>query len=166
MSPMDITAEAGERALQILAENRVMAVATLRPDGWPQATMVGYMHDGLTLYFAIARGSQKLANIQHDARISIAIGRHEANGPDLRGLSMAAEAVEVTDADEVRRLNAILFDRYPEQAVFAPRGASVAVMKATPLVLSVIDPHSGLDPAALLRFDPLTGALGPAEPAA
>ena len=160
MDSTNLSAEAArETALRILAENRVMAVATLRPDGWPQATMVGYIHDGLTLYFTIARGSQKLANIQHDARISIAIGRHETDGPDLRGLSMAAEAVEVTDADEVRRLNAMLFERYPEQQVFAPRGASVAVMKAAPVVLSVIDPKGGLDQAAALRVDPLTGAL-------
>jgi nitroimidazol reductase NimA-like FMN-containing flavoprotein (pyridoxamine 5'-phosphate oxidase superfamily) len=160
MNPTDIPAEAiEERALRILSENRVMAVATLRPDGWPQATMVGYMHDGLTLYFAIARGSQKLANIQHDSRISIAIGRHDANGPDLRGLSIAAEATEVTDADEVRRLNAMLIQRYPEQAVFAPRGASVAVMKATPTVMSVIDPQSGLDGPALLQTDSRTGRL-------
>jgi general stress protein 26 len=164
MPPTDVDAEALKAtALRILSENRVMAVATLRPDGWPQATLVGYMHDGLTLYFVIARDGQKLANIRRDRRISIAIGRHDGDGPDLRGLSLAAEAVEVTGADEVRRLNAMLMARYPEQEVFTPQGASVAVMKATPLVMSVIDPHSGLDRPVLLRVDPSTGALRPAD---
>lgn len=164
MNPTDTSIDAvGEEALSILSENRIMAVATLRPDGWPQATMVGYAHDGLTLYFTIARGSQKLANTQRDARISIAIGRHVGNGPDLRGLSMAADATEVTNPEDIRRLNALVFDRYPEQAVFAPRGASVAVMKATPVMMSVIDPQGGLDQAALVRVDPLTGALAWAE---
>ena len=27
-----------------------MTIATLRPDGWPQATTVGYVSEGLTLY--------------------------------------------------------------------------------------------------------------------
>jgi len=164
MQSTDINAEAlKEIALRILSENRVMAVATLRPDGWPQATLVGYMYDGLTLYFAIARDGQKLANMQRDPRISIAIGRHDGDSPDLRGLSLAAKAVEVTDPDEVRRLNTMLVARYPEQEVFTPQGASVAVMRATPLVMSVIDPHSGLDRPVLLRVDPLTSALLPAE---
>jgi general stress protein 26 len=147
------------RILQILAENRIMGVATLRADGWPQATMVGYLHDGLTLYFAIARTSQKLANMLRDPRISLAIGRHAPEGGDLRGLSMAATAAEVTDADAVRRLNIMILERYPEQAIFSPRGASIAVIKASPVVISVIDPASGLDQPVLLRVDPETGAL-------
>jgi general stress protein 26 len=164
MTSTDITPETlGDRALRILAENRVMAVATLRPDGWPQTTMVGYIHDGLTLYFVVARDGQKLANIQRDARVSIAIGRHDGDGPDLRGLSMAADAAEVTDADEVRRLNTMLVKRYPEQQIFNPHGASVAVMKATPLVISLIYPHGDLAPSPLLRMDPLTGALQRAD---
>lgn len=147
------------RILQILTENRVMGLATLRADGWPQATMVGYLHDGLTLYFAIARGSQKLANMLRDPRISLAIGRHDPGDGDLRGLSMAAIAAEVTDADAVRRLNAMILERYPEQAIFAPRGASIAVMKASPVVISLIDPAHGQDQPVLLRVDPETGAL-------
>ncbi len=53
-----------------------MVLAALRPDGWPQATMVGYVSDGLVLYFAISRASQKLANRPATARVSIAIGHH------------------------------------------------------------------------------------------
>ena len=39
------------RILQLLDAHRNMTIATLRPDGWPQATTVGYANDGLTLYF-------------------------------------------------------------------------------------------------------------------
>ena len=160
MDRMDANTETPRsRILGILSENRIMAVATLRSDGWPQATMVGYMHDGLTLYFATARSSQKLANIVADPRISIAIGRHAPDGRDLRGLSMAATANEVTDFDEVRRLNAVILERYPEQEIFTPRGVSVAILKVSPLVVSVIDPHAGLDQPVLLRVNPETGAL-------
>lgn len=126
-----------QEILAVLDENRVMCVATLRPDGWPQATLVGYAHDDLTLYFAVARTSQKLSNIQHDSRVSIAIGRDA--GRETRGLSMAAKVTEVTEYDEVARLNAILHTRYPEQGVFAPREASAALLKASPKLVSIID---------------------------
>ena len=60
--------------LRLLHEHRVMTMATLRPDGWPQATMVGYVNDGFFLYCFVARSTQKFANIQRDPRVSIAIG--------------------------------------------------------------------------------------------
>jgi general stress protein 26 len=123
--------------LALLDENRIMSVATLRPDGWPQTTMVGYVHDDTTLYFAVARSSQKLSNIQQDPRVSIAIGHDTPKR--IRGLSMAARVFEVTDPEEVARLNAILHARYPEQSVFAPREASAALLKATPKLISIVN---------------------------
>jgi hypothetical protein len=32
--------------LDLLEQHRIMTVATIRPDGWPQATTVGYVHEG------------------------------------------------------------------------------------------------------------------------
>lgn len=132
-------AEPGRKAtiLAILAEHRVMSLATLRPDGWPQATMVGYVADDLTLYFSVARSSQKWTNIERDPRVSIAIG-HDTHDR-IRGLSMAGRVLEVTDLEEVRRLNALIATRYPEQRVFAPREAAAVVLRVTPKIISVID---------------------------
>ncbi|HEY5411880.1 MAG TPA: pyridoxamine 5'-phosphate oxidase family protein [Caulobacteraceae bacterium] len=129
------------KILQLLDENRVMTVATLRPDGWPQATVVGYVHDDLMLYFAVARISQKFANIARDPRISIALG-HDA-GQRLRGLSMAAHAAEVTNLAEIEHLNALMRDRYPEQGMFSPREISVVILRAAPTVISIIDLAKG-----------------------
>ncbi len=30
----------------LLDQHRIMTVATVRPDGWPQATTVGYVNEG------------------------------------------------------------------------------------------------------------------------
>jgi general stress protein 26 len=127
--------------LALLDECRVMAVATIRPDGWPQTTLVGFVHDGLDLYFGVARDSQKLANINRDERVSIALGRERAD--HIQGLSMAARAHEIADMNEVARLNDLILDRYPEQVVFAPREASVAVIRAKPWLVSFIDQGKG-----------------------
>lgn len=50
----------------LLEQHRTMTIATLRPDGWPQATTVGYANDGLTLYFLCGPNSQKAANLARD----------------------------------------------------------------------------------------------------
>ena len=47
------------KILTLLDQHRIMTVATLRPDGWPQATTIGYVNDGLTLYFLCGLDSQK-----------------------------------------------------------------------------------------------------------
>ena len=62
-----------QKVISILDRHGLMAVATNRPDGWPQATMVSYANDGLTLFFLVARNSQKFINIGADDRISISI---------------------------------------------------------------------------------------------
>ncbi len=145
------------KIFELLDENRVMSVATLRPDGWPQATMVGYVHDDLTLYFAVGRTSQKLANIKLDPRISLALGHDWPNR--LRGLSIAAQAEEVMSVSEVGRLNTLLHQSYPEQAMFSPREASSAVIRATPMVVSIIDLARGPGEPDLVRVNP-NGEVG------
>ena len=39
-----------QQIIDLLNEHRIMTVATNRPDGWPQATVVGYVNDGLIIY--------------------------------------------------------------------------------------------------------------------
>lgn len=140
-----------EKILALLDENRVMTVATLRPDGWPQATLVGYIHDELTLYFVVARDSQKLANIHRDGRVSIALG-HETS-KRLRGLSMAAQADEIMEPAEVVRLNSLVRRRYPNEVIFSPRRVSSALIRAKPSVISIIDLPRGPGDPELVRTD-------------
>lgn len=135
--------------VEILDDNRTMAIGTLRPDGWPQVTTVGYVHDDLTIFFVVARDSQKLANLRRDPRVSIAIGHHGHDEMAVRGLSMAARVEEVTEPDEIRRLNTMIWQRYPNIAVFAPREVNSAVLRARPHLISVVDDTRGLaTPAA------------------
>ena len=73
-----------QKAVDILNRYRLMALATLRADGWPQATMVSYANEGLLLYFIISRQSQKYANINRDSRVSIVVGRDFEDPADAR----------------------------------------------------------------------------------
>lgn len=122
----------------ILARHHLMSVATLRPDGWPQATLVNYLADGLTLYFLVAQDSQKRANIAADPRISIAIGG-DADGPP-KGLSLAGRATVIDDPLWVDALNRKIWGT-PEFARFEPHpsGHAVALLRFTPQWVSLID---------------------------
>ena len=135
--------------LAILDDNRLMSLATIRPDGWPQVTMVGYAHDDLTLYCMVGLSSQKLENIARDSRVSIAIGHDAPNR--LQGLSMSGRAVQVTDFAEIQRLNTVIAARYPEEAVFAPREASCAILRIAPRLISLIDAAGGAGLPQLLE---------------
>ena len=55
--------EIRNKILSLLDQHRTMTIATLRPDGWPQATTVVYANDGLTIYFVCGPESQKVANL-------------------------------------------------------------------------------------------------------
>ena len=43
--------EIRRKIVTLLDQHRIMTIATLRADGWPQATTVGYANEGLNLYF-------------------------------------------------------------------------------------------------------------------
>ena len=74
-----------------------MTLATIRPDGYPQATTVNYVNDGLTLFFATDAASQKAGNIKRNNKVSIAIASETSNLYKLCGLSMSGTAERVCD---------------------------------------------------------------------
>ena len=82
------------RILEVLRRQRIMTVATIRPDGYPQATTVNYVHDDLILYFASAATSQKADNIKLNNKVSVAIVDQAEGLYKLRGLSRSCEAAE------------------------------------------------------------------------
>ena len=86
-----------KKILTLLDQHRNMTIATLRPDGWPQATTVGYANEGLTLYFLCGRDSQKAENLARDDRVSLPIDHDTSQVMDITGLSMAAHAQIVTN---------------------------------------------------------------------
>lgn len=126
--------------IEILDENRLMSIATNRPDGWPQVTVVNYLRQGRALYFVVARDSQKFTNICRDSRVSIAVGGGAGPAAPVRGLSMAARVSEILEPDRIEELNKLIWSR-PTEAAFTPHpsSANVAVLEARPQIVSVID---------------------------
>ena len=132
--------------LGLLDQHRTMSLATLRPDGWPQATTVGFAHDGLTLYFLCGPASQKACNLAHDDRVSLTIDHDTSQVMEINGLSMAAHAQRVVDRAEAQKALQLLMQRYPEQhspPVPMPDPGNVAIFRVKPEVISVLDYSKG-----------------------
>jgi nitroimidazol reductase NimA-like FMN-containing flavoprotein (pyridoxamine 5'-phosphate oxidase superfamily) len=132
------------KILELLNQHRLMTIATNRPDGWPQATTVGYVNDGLTIYFLCSPQSQKAPNLARDNRISLTIDHDVSDPMEITGLSMAAHAQPVTDPTEVAKAMNLLRTRYPEYAAFPmPKPEEIAVYRVRPRVISILDYSKG-----------------------
>ena len=127
-----------------LDRHRLMTVATNRPDGWPQATTVGYVNDGLILYFLCGPESQKAQNLAQDNRVSLTIDHDVPDPMAITGLSMAAHAYPVTDLVEIAKAMQLLGQRFPEYASFPmPKPEEIRVFRVEPKVVSVLDYSKG-----------------------
>src|SRR4029079_15729080 len=87
-------------AVKILNLHRIMAISTVRPDGWPQTTIVGYANQGFDLIFLMYRSGQKFANIKQDDRISIAFAAEHTDLHDLQAVYASAHACEIVGESE------------------------------------------------------------------
>lgn len=144
------------KILALLETHRIMTIATLRPDGWPQATTVGYVSEGMTLWFLCGLGSQKAANLAHDDRVSITIDHDTADMMAITGLSMAARAHRVTDRAEAGKVLAMLPLKYPDAppstaGMKMPGPDEVALFRVQPEIISVLDYTKGFAHTDLVR---------------
>lgn len=160
-----------QKILTLLDQHRIMTIATLRPDGWPQATTVGYANDGLTLYFLCSPESQKAANLACDDRVSLTIDHDTPQVMDITGLSMAARAQVVVDPVEGEKALRLLMHKYPPQDALPlpmPTPADVRIFRVTPTVISVLDYAKGFGHTDLVTCEGeahahRSGALGRGE---
>jgi nitroimidazol reductase NimA-like FMN-containing flavoprotein (pyridoxamine 5'-phosphate oxidase superfamily) len=148
---MDETLE--KKILDLLDQHRIMTVATNRPDGWPQATTVGYVNDGLTIYFLCSPQSQKATNLARDNRVSLTIDHDVSEPMAITGLSMAALAQLVTDPTEVAKAMNLLGTRYPEyMSLPMPKPQEIAVYRVLPKVISALDYSKGFGHSDLVSL--------------
>jgi PPOX class probable F420-dependent enzyme len=143
-----------QNVLKVLDENRIMSLATVRPDGWPQATTVGYAHEGLTLYFLCGPDSQKAKNLAGDPRVSLTINRDVDEVLAITGVSMAARAEVITDPAEGERVLKLLMAQYPAQTADLgpmPKASDITLVRLVPSVISLIDYRKGFGHTDLLE---------------
>ena len=144
-----------QQILALLNQHRIMTLATVRPDGWPQATTVGYVNDGTRIYFLCGLESQKARNISRDDRVSATIDHDTADLMAITGLSMAAHAKRVTNREEALAVLQKLPSKYPEQPTLPgpmPGPDDVCIYELIPVVVSVLDYSKGFGHTDLVTW--------------
>lgn len=96
-----------EPVRRIFDSRNFATVATLRPDGSPQTSVVWIGRDGDTLLFSTTAGRQKVRNLTADPRVSVSIF-DMANPYD----SVEVRGTAELSADEDRRLPYELSHKY------------------------------------------------------
>lgn len=138
--------------IEQLKAHRNMSLATVRPDGYPQATTVAYANDGLTLYFACDRGSQKVRNLQHSPKVSLTISKDWVGWKKIRGLSMGATAKILERPADARRAHALLARKFKDmKGLSAEDLAATVFVRVQPKVVSLLDYRRGFGWTKLVR---------------
>lgn len=146
-------------AIRILNAHQTMAISTVRPDGWPQTTIVGYANRGFDIVFLIYRTGQKWANIQHDDRISIAVATEPLELSRLQAVYAGGHAQEIVDEDERQEAWRQLMQRHANLAgAQIPEASEGVFMRAKCKYVSVLDFTQGLGYREQLTVDGNVGA--------
>ena len=134
-----------DQILSILSDVDDMTIATQRADGFPQATTVTFVNDGLTLYFFTPEKAQKTQNIDKNNKVSLTINRPYKEWDEIEGLSMAGTASFVDDPEEKEKIGGLLFKKFPGLASYIPAydESDLAYIRVDPKVISVLDYKQG-----------------------
>lgn len=129
----------------VLDSAQDLTLATLRPDGYPQATTVNFAHEDMLLYVGIGRRSQKADNIRHNDKVSLTINLPYRDWREIRGLSMSGHAEILDDPAQAEIARACLERRFPavSEWIGPDMAAEVAFLRIRLVLVSVIDYSKG-----------------------
>lgn len=149
-----MTEDLHRQAAEILARHADMTIATLRPDGFPQATTVSYVSEGETIYFGCSPHSQKARNLVKDDRVSLAVHNTVRDWDKIEGVSMAARAKRVCDPNELAKVATMMLAKFPQiERYIAGNGSEIAVFRLDPVAISVLDYSKGFGHCDLVVAD-------------
>jgi len=138
--------------IQILDQTDDMTIATIRPDGFPQATVVAFVHNDLRIYFSASPNAQKAHNIAACDKVSLTITRPYTRWDEIEGLSVGGHAARLEDPEELAQASKLILDRYPEVAEVMPNEpAGMTLFRVDPVVISILDYSRGFGHTELIE---------------
>jgi len=145
----------------LLLEAKDMTLATVRPDGAPQATTVSYASDGDAIFFGCAKSSQKARNLAVEDRVAITINLPYQDWAQIRGLSISGRARRLSGSDEIVSTGLLFMNKYPEVAQYVTADDDeLALFRVDPEIVSILDYGKGFGHTELVRLG--GGAVEPA----
>jgi general stress protein 26 len=140
--------------IDIINQAHDLTLATIRPDGYPQATTVSYANDGLTIYVGVGKDSQKVHNIRHCDKVSLTINLPYTDWMHIRGLSAAALADILQDQSDIEHAMNCLSVRFPQikQGATSDFADEIIFLRIRPQIVSLLDYEKGFGHTELVKI--------------
>ncbi|WP_205696448.1 pyridoxamine 5'-phosphate oxidase family protein [Conexibacter sp. SYSU D00693] len=106
--------------LAFLDEERIVTCATYGPRGWPHLMPLWFVVRGGTIWAWTFAKSQKVRNLERDARATLQVEAGRDRYDQLRGVMLECEVVVHRDLDTVLGVGVDVFKRYTGAADLAP----------------------------------------------
>lgn len=131
--------------LDVLSHGKDLTLATVRPDGYPQATTVSYVNDGLTIYVGVGKNSQKLRNIRHNDKVSLTVNEAYRDWNEIKGISLGGVATVLEDGKQIQHAAECMIRRFPQLLEWTKSNQSddIAFLKIEPQVIAALDYTKG-----------------------
>jgi general stress protein 26 len=132
-----------------------LTIATIRHDGYPQATTVSFVNDGATIFFGTGAKAQKAQNIARDPRVSVTVNAPYKTWDEIKGLSIGGRAKRVTEPEEFRKVGELMLQKFPQISQYADfgEGMDLALFRLDPVAISILDYSQGFGHTELVRLD-------------
>lgn len=139
--------------LDIIDHGKDLTLATVRPDGYPQATTVSYANDGMDIYVGIGKNSQKADNLRRNNKVSLTINAPYERWNEIKGLSISGTVEFLNDAKELQHAADCMIKRFPQLLEWTKSNQTndVLLLKIRPQFLSVLDYQKGFGHNELLQ---------------
>lgn len=140
-----LTKDQHDKIVSIIDAANDLTIATNRADGYPQATVVSFVNDGMAIYFGTWSQSQKAQNIARDNRVSVAITDPYKTWNEIRGVSIGGRAHKLTLGPEMEKVGTIMLKKFPQITEFAQamQSSEMAVFRIEAEVASILDYSEG-----------------------
>jgi general stress protein 26 len=105
--------ELEKKIVEYVEKRKVCSLATVREDGYPQNTIVGYVNDGLIFYAGCFKDSQKVANIRRNPCVSLTVGEESPNLSYTKGISLGGDAHLLDDPKAIEEISRLFNKKFP-----------------------------------------------------
>jgi len=119
--------ESKQKISDYLKSHNKMTLATVAPDGRPQAHTVEYAPEGATVYFCTMRTTRKAMNIAKNPNVAYSVDEDYEDWMKIQGVQMEGRAKVLSDPQETQHAIDVYLKKFPQVASFPPNPDMVFV---------------------------------------
>ena len=129
--------------------HRHMALATVKDDGSPYASIVSYVNKGITIFFMTDPSSQKGKNIQFCPKVGVAISEDYLDWDKIEGVQLTGGVEWITDQTELKQVQQMYVQKFPQvHKYLAGYGVTIDIipfLRITPKSINYLDFSKGFN---------------------